>query len=170
MSTTRPPFAIAWAASQRIYDPTNRNPAAKVAEVIGGMVAYNINKPKGWENTCAVRMSYILNQSGVLIPHIERKTVSGTDSHWYFYQIGDVINFLTQRWGKPDLIVRYPPSGGGSELAGKKGVLLFEVSGWGDTARGHATLWDGTTCYDHCFFNEPGVKYRADRANFWILK
>ncbi len=41
---TRPLFDVAWAASRRIYDPAN--PGAKVANVIGGMVAYNINKPK----------------------------------------------------------------------------------------------------------------------------
>ena len=107
MSTARPLFDIAWAASRRIYDPANANPAEKVAEVIGGTVAKNITMPppNNWKNTCAVRMSYILNQSGLLIPHIGHKTVSGADKHWYFYQVVDVIDFLTQRWGKPDLIV-----------------------------------------------------------------
>ena len=172
MSRARPLFDVAWAASRRIYDPANASPAAKVAEVIGGTVAKNITMPppNNWKNTCAVRMSYILNQSGLLIPHIGHKTVSGADKHWYFYQVGDVIDFLTQRWGKPDLVMPYPPSNGGSELVSKKGVLLFEVSGWGDSARGHATLWNGVLCYDHCYFNEPGVTYTTDRANFWSLK
>jgi hypothetical protein len=64
--------------------------------------------------------------------------------------------------------VKYPPFGGGP-LAGKKGLILFEVKGWND-ALGHATLWDGTRCYDHCYFNEPGVNYKTERANFWSLK
>ena len=170
MSTARPLFDIAWAASRRIYDPANPNPAAKVAEVIGGMVAKNITTPSRyrWENTCAVRMSYILNHSSVFVPYIPGKTVSGADKRWYFHRVVDVIDFLTQRWGKPDLIVPYPPSGGG-QLAGRKGVILFDVSGW-DRARGHATLWNGNLCYDHCYFNEPGVTYTTDRANFWSLK
>ncbi|MCA8364030.1 type VI secretion system amidase effector protein Tae4 [Burkholderia contaminans] len=63
--------------------------------------------------------------------------------------------------------VEYPPSNGGS-LAGRQGVILFEVSGWSD-AQGHATLFNGRTCYDHCYFNEPGARYRTDRANFWSL-
>ena len=198
---TRPLFDIAWAASRRIYDPAN--PGTKVAEVIGGNVAINIvSSKKPWKNTCAVRMSYILNQSSVLVPYIPGQTVSGADKRWYFHRIDDVIGFLTQRWGKPDLIVPYPPHGGGDQLVGKKGVVLFEVSGchestdnipgrdvisglpygafivrgvdthrhgcWVD-ARGHATLWNGTTCYDHCFFNESGAAYRTDRANFWSL-
>jgi hypothetical protein len=113
-------------------------------------------------------MSYILNRAGVLIPHVPGKTVSGADHRWYFHYVKDVIQFLTQRWGKPDLIAAYPPSGGG-ELANKKGLVLFEVTGWGD-ATGHATLWNGKQCYDHCYFNEPTAAYRTTRANFWSLR
>lgn len=165
---TRPTFLAAWAASTQIYGPTE--PAAKVAKTVGGMVAHNIlNLPPGqrWENTCAVRMSYILNKSGMTIPHSGTKTVSGADKHQYFYRVPDLIEFLTQRWGKPDLTMPFPPSGGG-QLNGKKGIILFEVSGW-NNARGHATLWNGSTCYDHCYFNEPGANYRTDRAYFWSL-
>lgn len=65
------------------------------------------------------------------------------------------------------MIVTYPPSGGGP-LIGKKGIILFVVSGWPD-ATGHATLWNGSACYDHCYFNEPGARYKTDKANFWSL-
>lgn len=64
-------------------------------------------------------------------------------------------------------MTKYPPFGAGS-LAGCKGVVLFEVSGWSDV-QGHATLFNGRVCYDHCYFNEPGSTYRTDRANFWSL-
>ncbi|WP_076515925.1 T6SS effector amidase Tae4 family protein [Achromobacter sp. MFA1 R4] len=163
----RPSFAQAWAASQRIYDPAN--PAARVAKVIGGKVALNINSPdpKGrWENTCAVRLSYILNQAGLSIPYKPGQTVSGADKRWYFYHVKNLIAFLESRWGKAE-IVRFPPAGGGA-LAGKKGLILFEISGWTD-ATGHATLFNGNSCYDQCYFNEPGANYRTDRANFWSL-
>lgn len=79
----------------------------------------------------------------------------------------EVIAFLKTQWGAPE-IVAYPPTGGGA-LAGKKGLILFEVQGWRD-ASGHATLFDGNTCYDHCYFNEPGATYRTTQANFWPLK
>ena len=165
---SRPSFAAAWAASLQIYDPANAG--GKVAKTIGGAVEKNINMPppNGWTNTCAVRMSYILNQSGTLIPSLGDKTVSGANKRHYFFRVPDVIAFLTQHWGKPDLIVAYPPPGGGT-LADKKGLILFEVTGWTD-ARGHATLWNGTQCYDHCYFNEPGVKYKTPKANFWSLQ
>ncbi|HEX5683715.1 MAG TPA: type VI secretion system amidase effector protein Tae4 [Ideonella sp.] len=166
--TTRPSFSAAWAASMQIYDPVNS--AARVASVVGGKVAANILPPGQagkWGNTCAVRLSYVLNKTGVLIPHTPGKTVSGADHRWYFHYVRDVIQFLQQRWGKPDLVASFPPTGGG-ELSGKKGLVLFEVEGWAD-ATGHATLWNGTVCYDHCYFNEPGVRYRTPKANFWRL-
>jgi hypothetical protein len=164
---SRPSFSVAWAAAMRIYDLADS--AAKAAQVIGGNVAKNIGNPNAaqrWSNTCAVRMSYILNQSGLVIPTIAGKTVSGADRRQYFFRVKDLIAFLQQRWGKPE-IVNYPPSGGGT-LAGKKGIVLFEVSGWSDAA-GHATLYNGSGCYDHCYFNEPEARYRTDRANFWSL-
>lgn len=165
---TRPSFLAAWTASMRIYDSANS--AARVAQVIGGNVAANINNqdPKlRWRNTCAVRMSYILNQSGLIIPSMAGQTVSGGDKRQYFYRVRNLIAFLKQRWGQAE-VVKYPPSGGGDLLAGRKGVILFEVSGWSD-AEGHATLFNGSTCYDHCYFNEPEARYRTDRANFWSL-
>ncbi|MFD1556796.1 type VI secretion system amidase effector protein Tae4 [Paraburkholderia silviterrae] len=163
----RPSFSMAWAASIRIYDPANS--AAKVAQLIGGNVEKNIDNPDPglrWSNTCAVRMSYILNQSGLVIPAIPGKTVSGADKRQYFFRVKDLIAFLKRQWGKPE-VIQYPPRGGGA-LAGKRGVILFEVSGWSDAA-GHATLFNGSNCYDHCYFNEPEGKYRTDRANFWSL-
>lgn len=163
----RPFFAAAWAASQQIYDPVNSG--QRVATLVGGYVEKNINNPdpsQKWTNTCAVRMSYILNHAGFIIPKIPGQTVSGGDQRQYFFRVKNLITFLQAKWGKPD-IVKYPPSGGGT-LAGKKGVILFEVSGW-DDAQGHATLFDGNTCYDHCYFNESGVNYHTDQANFWSL-
>lgn len=164
---TRPAFTAAWAAAQRIYNPANSG--ERVAEMIGGNVALNVNHrdPKlRWANTCAVRLSYVLNYSGMPIPPIPGQTVSGADKRWYFYRVRNLITFLEQRWGRAE-VVEYPPSGGGV-LAGQRGLILFEVSGWSD-AQGHATLFDGVACYDHCYFNEPEAKYRTDRANFWSL-
>ena len=163
---SRPSFLCAWAAAQRIYDPSDSS--AKVANVIGGYVEVNINNPdpsQRWTNTCAVRMSYVLNQAGLLIPPIPRETVSGADKRQYFFRVKDLIAFLKYRWGRPES-VKYPTSS--DNLAGRKGLILFEVSGWSD-AQGHATLFDGRICYDHCYFNEPQVRYRTDRANFWSL-
>ncbi|WP_313625466.1 T6SS effector amidase Tae4 family protein [Achromobacter sp.] len=111
-------------------------------------------------------MSFILNHSGTRVPKILKQTVTGGDGLQYFFRVPDVIAFLTRSWGKAE-IVKYPPTGGGS-LAGKKGLILFEVSGW-NNALGHATLFNGSACYDACYFNEPSATYRTDRAHFWSL-
>ncbi|KPX28539.1 putative cytoplasmic protein [Pseudomonas coronafaciens pv. oryzae] len=111
-------------------------------------------------------MSYVLNYSGLIIPKTPGQTVSGNDQRQYFFRVKNRIHFLEARWGKPD-VVKYPPTGGGA-LANKKGFILFEISGWQD-ASGHATLYDGNICYDHCYFNEPGVNYSTEKANFWSL-
>jgi hypothetical protein len=79
--------------------------------------------------------SHVLNQSGLFVPSMPGQTVSGADKHQYFYRVKNLIAFLQQRWGQAE-VVTYPPSGGGT-LAGKKGVILFEISGWSD-AEGHA--------------------------------
>lgn len=164
---SKPLFAVAWAASQRIYDPSSQG--VRVAQLVGGNVAKNIENPDPktrWSNTCAVRMSFILNHSGMVLPRIAGKTVSGADRRQYFFRVRDLIGFLESRWGKPE-IVAYPPADGGA-LRGKKGIVLFEVSGWQD-AQGHATLFNGSVCYDQCYFNQPLALYRTDRANFWSL-
>jgi hypothetical protein len=41
---------------------------------------------------------------------------------------------LAQQWGRPDLIVKTPLRND-AKLAGKKGIVMFEVTGWSD-ARG----------------------------------
>lgn len=159
----RPSFAAAWAASQRIYSPTN--PAEKVAQVVGGTVEVNIKHPtQPWENTCAVRMSYILNHTGTYVPPISGKTVTGKDKRNYFFRVSNLIDFLRHQWGAPE-VIKYPPSGA---LAGRKGAILFEVQGWSN-ARGHATLFNGNLCYDHCYFNEREATYRTTKAHFWKL-
>ena len=163
----KPSFSSAWAAAIEIYDATDS--AERVASVIGGQVDQNIHSPDPslrWKNTCAVRMSYILNKSGALIPKIAGQTVSGANGHQYFYRVVNLIDYLKMQWGQPE-VVKYPQLGGGT-LTGKKGIILFEVSGWYD-ARGHATLFNGSTCYDHCYFYDPSAGYKTNQANFWSL-
>ncbi|AUX92260.1 type VI secretion system amidase effector protein Tae4 [Mixta gaviniae] len=165
---SRPSFISAWTAAKRIYDPAN--PLKRVKETIGGKVKQNFEIPYengGWVNSCAVRMSYVLNYTGHPLPRDKTKTVSGDDKKWYFYRVKDLIEYLKKEWGPPDLIISYPQIPV-DKLKNKNGLILFEISGW-DDAGGHATLWDGRICSDHCYFNEPGVNYSTNAANFWML-
>jgi hypothetical protein len=134
-----------------------------VGNRIGGKVQENIElgvkDPKaGFTNACAIRMSYSLNNSGIPITRGIWKTVSGGDKKQYIYRVSDLIKYLNQTFGKPDKTVKNPTP---SDFAGMKGILVFGVQ-WSD-ATGHATLWDGITCSDHCYFPV------AMEASIWLL-
>jgi len=183
----RPKFKTAWGASLRIYPerfrvshPNDEEVLEHVAKTIGGYVFANICKefngktcsvPTAWErdnvvafrgkwpNTCAVRLSYILNYSGWIVPKSPAKTVTGGDKYQYFFRVDDVIDYLTHEWGEPEDV-----GADGAGLKGRKGLLIVEVP-WSD-ATGHATLYDGegAVCYDDCHFDAPPTS-----ANFWEL-
>ncbi len=88
MNNNRPIFSAAWAASTKIYNA--QYSAQNVAEIIGGRVAMNIAPNGKWENTCAVRMSYILNKSGFPIP--ERSMPSGIAPTCNFKQYDPLLS------------------------------------------------------------------------------
>jgi len=116
-----------------------------VFKLIGGKVEAN-----NFANSCAVRVSRSLNYSGHSIKYIPPNlTVSGSDGKWYIYRVKELIKYLKANFGEPDISVVNKPYQ--EKLKGKKGIIVFEVDAW-DDASGHATLWDGITCSDKCYF------------------
>jgi Type VI secretion system (T6SS), amidase effector protein 4 len=75
--------------------------------------------------------------------------VSGNDGKWYIYRVKEMIRYLEDNFGEPDVTVVNEPFQ--DKLKSKKGIIVFEVDAWND-ASGHATLWDGITCADKCYF------------------
>lgn len=117
----------------------------KVFKLIGGKVEAN-----NFANSCAIRVSRSLNYSGLSIKYIPPNlTVSGSDGKWYIYRVKELIKYLKSNFGEPDISVVNKPYQ--EKLKGKKGIIIFEVDAW-DDASGHATLWDGLTCSDKCYF------------------
>ena len=161
MAVPRPRFSTMWAHFATIYGDGE---ITTVGNTIGGKVKENIDlgvkEPTlGFTNACALRMSYSLNYSGVLVTRGLWKTVSGDDKNWYIYRVTDLLKFLTQNFGAPDKTVKNPKP---KDFQGEKGILVFRVN-WGD-ATGHATLWDGNVCSDHCYFPV------SLEASIWHLK
>jgi len=161
MAVPRPMFLTMWHHFITIYGDGS---VSSVGKNIGGKVQYNIElgekDPKaGFSNACAIRMSYSLHNSGVSINKGVWKTVSGGDKKQYIYRVSDMIKYLNQTFGKPDKTFRNPKP---IDFADLKGILVFSVQ-WSD-ASGHATLWDGNTCSDHCYFPV------AAEASIWLLK
>lgn len=166
----RPLFKDAIIYSSEIYNPNwdIETLLKMVAEKIGGMVAANINSGD-FKNTCAIRMSYILNRGGLKIKYVQDQTVSGfinEKKFWFYYRVKDLKIFLISEWGQPDETIDKPTE---KDIKGKKGLILFETQ-FSD-ASGHATLIDGThtsaSCYDHCYFYSKA--YDTKKAYFWKL-
>jgi len=142
---------------------------SQVGEKLGGMVKWNIDNGV-FKNGCAIRMSYVLNKSGVTIPQIKGKTSSGENKEaWYIYNIGNLRLFLIEKFGRPKT---FTPTEARSKLENKKGIVAFGVSGWTDGASGHITLWGGKACVDACYFPDDHINPRLSThsVEFWELK
>ncbi|CAO95667.1 type VI secretion system amidase effector protein Tae4 [Erwinia tasmaniensis] len=156
----RPAFLQAWQRFSEINIDVS-----SVGKKIGGNVGANItlgeqDPAQGFTNACAIRMSYTLNYSGAKVERGVWKTVSGDDKNWYIYRVKDLLTYMHKKYGKPDKIVKNPKPGDFQNL---KGILVFAVNGWSD-ASGHATLWNGSVCSDHCYFPI------SNEGSIWLLK
>lgn len=163
MSTFRPSFSAAW----NRFSEVNVN-VQRVGGIIGGKVELNINAGV-FENACPIRMSYVLNYTGLPIPSNSRyATVSGKDKKKYIYRVNDMMDFLVGVLGKPDLTENSPTP---TSFNGKQGIILFQGNGWSN-ARGHVTLWNGNVCSDACHFigGAENGSFVPTLASLWILK
>jgi len=125
--------------------------ADDVKKKIGGRV------DAGWiKNTCAIRMSRVLNYSGMQIPHKGKSTISGADKKWYFYRIKNLKPYIESHLGVPTY--SFDPPYDMTELSKLKGIILFDVKVWSD-ATGHFTLWNGKNCADKCYFDKASKIY-----------
>ncbi len=128
----------------------------------------NLYKHAAYENTCAVRMSYALNRSGLKLGKAPSSggSMRGGDDYLYWIRVGDLkaelvkqfkgadaelnlkvipASMLSDKAGMSTLFkerVKQAQEFLDTKLASKNGIVVFEVSGWGD-ASGHFTLWDG---------------------------
>ena len=108
-------------------------------------------------NTCAIRISAALNGCGAphLIPPPDNahglSVISGASGRWFAYRVTELSKYLRVVYGAPSRIVSGTPEEMMTRLAGKSGIIQFDVSGWSD-ATGHLDLWDGTACSLKCYF------------------
>ncbi len=156
-----------WADMKKHYpDKTVATPDL-YDRMIGGRFK-NLYKQAAYANTCAVRMSYALNRSGLKLGAAPSKggSMQGDDGYSYWIRVGDLKGELASRFRGADeeLALKLIPNSMLSDnagmaavfkervkqaqdfldtrLASKHGIVVFEVNGWGD-ASGHFTLWDG---------------------------
>lgn len=170
----RPAFQSLWNAYAEVGNMT----APDVYELIGGNVAeHRRANPDDYANACALRMSRGFNNggyvipSGTVIPATPIYRVRGDDGLPYIMRVDGVIHFVKHNWGNADKVLQPDQV---EQLAGLKGLLMMEVSGWND-ATGHVTLWDGVRTGDGTDYQNPhshsyGGRVVLTRILYWELK
>ena len=109
-----------------------------LGDKIGGKVKQNIDGGF-FENTCAIRMSYALNNAGLEITNSGGLSVSsGSDGKWYIYRVKDLKRFIESNFSEKETVKKT------KDLKGKKGIIIFEDCGFSD-ATGHADLFNGNS-------------------------
>ena len=173
---TRPSFADV----ERNYLGEDHS-SKDVYEKIGGRVGMNYHPedeagtPES--NSCTLRNCYALNRSGTPIKTDVKGVLYGTggDGKKYIYRVKDYIKYTTAKWGAPDIVRSPGDSDYLTAFSGKKGVIAFVITGWGD-ATGHVTIYNGSTCGNHCYFTDSDyISAGSDPATtvkvmLWELK
>lgn len=153
--------------------PVNSS-APEAYELVGGQAwALHLEKPEAYTNACALRFSRSLNYSGYIINNQDSGfyTVRGEDKLNYLLRVRETIKFVEKKFGNPTYMFKSSEismSEVHSQLMGKTGIIIFDISGWSD-ATGHVTLWNGSTCGDSCYFN-PNPPARTNRVIFWEIE
>ncbi|MBN3573255.1 type VI secretion system amidase effector protein Tae4 [Vibrio ostreicida] len=171
----RPRFSDIWAA----YSEVGKKAAPRVYEIVGGRaLELYLADSDSYANACALRMSRSFNYGGFLVPSgtiIETYPiyrVRGADNKIYILRVKDLIQYIKFNWGSPEYDMEPVDI---SAISGKRGVMIIEVSGWGD-ASGHVTLWDGSSTGDGTHYHELsyyeryGGSVAPKRVMLWELK
>lgn len=136
---------LEWNEIYKLY-PGSSISTEKLYDAIGGGLPDDLARDRNnYENSCAIRMSRGLNYSGIALPKAPSSSGNriGKDGFNYWLRVADLKVFLiklmhnnyplTEENGGPTAV---------NSFLGKKGIIVFDVSGW-TNASGHFTLWDG---------------------------
>lgn len=145
-------------------DYTNFPDSDAVKKSVGGEV------DAAWVvNTCAVRMSRGLNESGVPVPakFAGLLTLKGGDGKRYALRVAEVRKWLPSALGAADFDLRKKAGVvfDQTSLAAFKGIVAFDIHF--NDATGHLDAWDGKV-FSHEY---ASVDYwnRASRITLWKL-
>jgi hypothetical protein len=138
------------------------------SEAVKAMIGGNVDADY-ITNTCAVRLSRGLNDSGVPVPgnRAGLVTVKGGDGKRYALRVAEMRTWLPGALGKPavDLRKKQGESFDKSSLAALKGIIAFDIR-FSD-ATGHLDSWDGRTFSSE--YNVEDYWAPATRITLWSL-
>lgn len=125
-------------------DPVTRMDPADIPGRLGGNLG-------GLGNYCCIRVSHALITAGH--PITTASDYRDAAGNKYIIRVATMKSYLTSKYGAPIAVTA-------ASAAGKKGIIVFDVSGWSD-ATGHADLWNGSTCAYRSYWSE------ASAAHLW---
>lgn len=155
-----------WEDMYKNYPNESISSSAFYPMVSKALVELVSKSPADWENTCAARMSYALNRSGIKLPSSGGYSLKGDDGLIYWMRVQELKKYMNTRFKKADVFydhkilnavidiktkqltsdvierIKLTKSNFISKISGKTGIIVFDVTGWGN-ASGHFTLWDG---------------------------
>lgn len=158
-----------WADMKKYYPAKSITTQILYDQMIGGTLK-KLYDHKAYRNTCAVRMSYALNRSGLKLGNApsDGGGQQGGDGYTYWIRVKDLRRYLEKRFKGADFELKLPvvpvallsnmrdfdnkyrervelaKKWMESHLRNRSGIVVFDVAGWGD-ASGHFTLWDCQT-------------------------
>ncbi len=147
------------AVFQRLVDAYHHGTVEDVKATLG-------RSKEDWiTNTCAIRLSFALNYSGVEGFPVDRSLVGESKKinfitnkndpqkgFAYIYRVDEFANYMLKKYGKPQVWARRQDNPRAA-VWGKKGIILFVVKGW-DDATGHFDLWDGQKAAHQEYFDQ----------------
>lgn len=138
MTVALPSFSSLW------KDPVTKMSPTEIESELGGNL-------KGLTNYCCVRVSHaLISASHPITRNSDYKDKNGNK---YIIRVQTMKEYLKNKYGAPTVVT--------AETAkGKKGIIIFDVSGWSD-ATGHADLWDGSACAYKAYWD------KASKAHLW---
>ncbi len=140
--------------SEDVIDPA-------LGDLLGGYVEYNIDAGI-FLNTCAIRVSHMLNSCGHTIPYIADQTSSSANNDKNIYRVVIMEDYLTNRYGPAQIT-----SSNKSSFIGEKGILLIHMPGTWSDATGHVALWDGQKTLGG-FATDNFMFANAQYAKLWV--
>jgi RHS repeat-associated protein len=115
-------------------------------------------------DTCALRMSYALNQSGFTISKSDGKSaMKGSDGKYYLVAQADVGKFITKQFGAPQNIGKSGVAGFDQSAAGS-GFVRFSIHFATGTATGHIAL------FKNGGFHESEDDYTSPGPGHWVVQ
>lgn len=163
---------------QAFYDAFPKNSdgswmygADNIYPLVGGDVLQaRLDYPKLTNNTCALKVSIALVGSGIQIPYIEGSTVKGADDNYYFLNAKSLNIWMQKTFGvspdnpKQHSFSTFDVSGTLGEILNYKKGIYIAIFPEGNSASGHADLFDGNSCTGGCHLES------ADTIHFWELE